>query len=50
MKTIAIVGGGFAIGDCALVTNARDGKSAPMTAQLREVQCAAGNVLASLAG
>jgi NADH dehydrogenase len=46
------VPGLWAIGDCALVTNARDGKAAPTTAQfaVREAKCAAGNLLATLGG
>ena len=50
--SIADVPGLWAIGDCALVTNARDGKPAPTTAQfaVREAKCAAGNLLATLAG
>ena len=46
------VPGLWAIGDCALVMNARDGKAAPTTAQfaVREAKCAAGNLLATLAG
>ena len=50
--SVARVPGLWAIGDCALVTNARDGKPAPATAQfaVREAKCAAGNLLATLAG
>jgi NADH dehydrogenase len=42
----------WAIGDCALIPNACDGKPAPPTAQfaVREARCAAGNLLATLAG
>jgi len=42
----------WAIGDCALVTNARDGKFAPPTAQfaVREARHLAGNLLAVLNG
>lgn len=42
----------WAVGDCALVPNAHDGKVAPPTAQfaVREARCAARNVLATLAG
>ena len=42
----------WAIGDCALVRNARDGKFAPPTAQfaVREARHLAGNLLAVLAG
>jgi NADH dehydrogenase len=44
--------GVWAIGDCAQVTNARDGKQAPPTAQfaVREARCLASNLLATLAG
>jgi NADH:quinone reductase (non-electrogenic) len=44
--------GVWALGDCALVPNAHDGRMAPPTAQfaVREARCAAGNVLATLAG
>jgi len=49
--SVAGVPGIWAIGDCALVTNARDGKSAPTTAQfaMREAKCAGANLLATLA-
>jgi len=42
----------WAIGDCALVVNARDGKLAPPTAQfaVREARCLAQNLLAAIAG
>jgi len=42
----------WAVGDCALVTNALDGKQAPTTAQfaVREGRCAAANILSRLAG
>jgi NADH dehydrogenase len=44
--------GVWAIGDCAAVTNARDGKLAPPTAQfaVREARRAAANLLATLGG
>lgn len=44
--------GVWAIGDCAAITNARDGKLAPPTAQfaVREARRAAANLLATLAG
>jgi NADH dehydrogenase len=44
--------GVWAVGDCALARNGFDGKPAPTTAQfaVREAQCAARNILASLAG
>jgi NADH dehydrogenase len=44
--------GVWAVGDCALARNAFDGKPCPTTAQfaVREAQCAARNILASLAG
>jgi NADH dehydrogenase len=50
--SVAHVPGLWAIGDCARVPNANDGKLAPPTAQfaVREARCAAGNLLASLAG
>lgn len=46
------VPGVWAVGDCALVPNAHDGKPAPPTAQfaVREARCAARNLLAALAG
>ena len=46
------VPGVWAVGDCALVANAWDGKYAPPTAQfaVREARCAARNLLSSLAG
>ncbi|MFO1316954.1 MAG: NAD(P)/FAD-dependent oxidoreductase [Burkholderiales bacterium] len=46
------VPGLWAIGDCALVPNAHDGKPAPPTAQfaVREAKFAAANLLAALAG
>jgi NADH dehydrogenase len=46
------VPGVWAVGDCALVPNAHDGKVAPPTAQfaVREAHCVARNVLAALAG
>ena len=51
---LAVAGapGIWAVGDCALVPNAHDGKYAPPTAQfaVREARCAANNVLAALAG
>lgn len=42
----------WAIGDCAGVINAHDGKQAPPTAQfaVREARCLAANLLAALAG
>jgi NADH dehydrogenase len=42
----------WAIGDCAAIVNARDGKLAPPTAQfaVREARRAAANILATLAG
>ncbi len=42
----------WAVGDCALVQNAFDGKVAPTTAQfaVREARCAAANVIAALEG
>ncbi len=42
----------WAIGDCAHVINARDGKAAPPTAQfaVREARCLAGNLLSVLGG
>ncbi len=42
----------WAVGDCAFVTNARDGKVAPPTAQfaVREARQAAANLLATLQG
>jgi NADH dehydrogenase len=45
-------GGLWAIGDCALVQNAFDGRVAPTTAQfaVREARCAAANLLAALDG
>lgn len=50
--SVAGVRGVWAVGDCALVPNAHDGKWAPTTAQfaVREARCAAGNVLARIAG
>lgn len=44
--------GVWAIGDCAQVPNARDGRVAPPTAQfaVREAQCLAHNLLATLRG
>ena len=46
------VRGVWAIGDCAAITNARDGKLAPPTAQfaVREARHVAANLLAALAG
>lgn len=46
------VPGLWAVGDCALIPNAHDGRSAPPTAQfaVREAKLAAANLLASLAG
>ena len=46
------VRGVWAIGDCAAITNARDGKLAPPTAQfaVREARRAATNLLSALAG
>ena len=46
------VAGLWALGDCALVPNAHDGRPAPPTAQfaVREAKLAAANLLASLAG
>src|SRR5262245_35473736 len=46
------VRGVWAIGDCAAITNARDGKLAPATAQfaVREAHHVAANLLAALAG
>ncbi|TMH25914.1 MAG: NAD(P)/FAD-dependent oxidoreductase [Betaproteobacteria bacterium] len=46
------VPGLWAVGDCALVINAYDGKNASPTAQfaVREAQCLAGNILAALSG
>jgi NADH:ubiquinone reductase (H+-translocating) len=42
----------WAIGDCAHVINARDGKAAPPTAQfaVREARCLAGNLVSVLGG
>jgi NADH dehydrogenase len=42
----------WAIGDCAHVINARDGKAAPQTAQfaVREARCLAGNLLSAIRG
>jgi NADH dehydrogenase len=42
----------WALGDCALVVNARDGSVAPPTAQfaVRQARCLAGNILAVIAG
>jgi NADH dehydrogenase len=50
--TVRDTRGVWAIGDCAAVTNARDGKLAPPTAQfaVREARRAAANLLAMLAG
>jgi NADH dehydrogenase len=47
-----LAAGLWAIGDCALVPNAHDGKSAPPTAQfaVREAACLARNLAAVLAG
>src|SRR4030095_5705195 len=47
-----LAAGLWAIGDCALVPNAHDGKSAPPTAQfaVREAACLAHNLAAVLAG
>ena len=41
----------WAVGDCALARNARDGQFAPPTAQfaVREARCAAANIVASIA-
>lgn len=42
----------WAVGDCALVPNARDGKPSPPTAQfaVRQAECLAGNLLARIDG
>ncbi|MFO1325534.1 MAG: NAD(P)/FAD-dependent oxidoreductase [Burkholderiales bacterium] len=47
---VADVPGVWAIGDCARVPNAHDGKPAPPTAQfaVREAKCLAGNLLAAI--
>ena len=44
--------GVWAVGDCALVINAKDGKPSPPTAQfaVRQARCLAGNLLAHIAG
>ena len=49
---IPAIAGAWAIGDCARIRNARDGTMAPPTAQfaIREAQCVAGNVLATIHG
>jgi NADH dehydrogenase len=43
--------GVWAVGDCALVPNAHDGRMSPPTAQfaVREARCVAGNLLATMA-
>jgi NADH dehydrogenase len=50
--TVAGTPGLWAVGDCALVTNAHDNRPAPPTAQfaVREARCAAANILAALRG
>jgi NADH:ubiquinone reductase (H+-translocating) len=50
--SVAEVPGVWAIGDCARVPNAHDGRPAPPTAQfaVREAKCAAQNLLAAIAG
>jgi NADH dehydrogenase len=50
--SVTSAAGLWAIGDCAQIVNARDGKLAPPTAQfaVREARCLAENLLAAIAG